>query len=227
MNILIIEDNPTIAKQLVEFLTGHNWQVDYAHNGVMGVQLALNNIFDVILLDLNLPDIDGLQVCEQIKSAANVVPPILMLTARDGFEDKAKGFNHGADDYLTKPFDMRELVLRCNALARRQTLHQPKILSEGQGTKRVTLNLTDKTATRNDSPLKLTSIGFQVLTILMQSHPQPVSRSLLTHKLWGDSPPDSDALKSHIYGLRQALDKPFDDSILTTVMNVGFKLSFD
>ncbi|WP_299771963.1 response regulator transcription factor [uncultured Pseudoteredinibacter sp.] len=220
MKILLIEDNKAIATQLMEFLAAHDCDVDYAERGKHGIELALNEIFDVILLDLNLPDIDGLQVCEQIKQQAVVIPAILMLTARDSYADKAAGFGLGADDYLSKPFDLRELLLRCQALARRNQLHRSQQLNLGS----LQLDLGQQQASREGQSLKLTSIGFQILSLLVESYPQPVSRSLLSHKLWSDSPPDSDALKSHIYSLRKALDKPFDKPMLKTVMNLGYKL---
>ncbi len=144
-----------------------------------------------------------------------MVAPILMLTARDSFEDKALGFNEGADDYLTKPYDMRELILRCEALARRQNLHQTKKIDLGE----LHLNLSEKTVKRQTILIKLTTIGFTILTILAKAYPNPVSRSQLEYEIWNDSPPDTDALKSHIYSLRKAIDKPFDKSILKTIMN--------
>ncbi len=220
MKVLFIEDNDTIARQVGEFLANHRWNVDFAHNARLGIELALAHFYDVILLDLNLPDLDGLAVCEQIKAHTEVTPPILILTARDSFESKAAGFRHGADDYLTKPFDLRELVLRCEALARRHSLHQPKTLTLGD----LELDLRTKTATRQKIPLELTSVGFRVLELLVKCYPEPASRSYITHQLWGENPPESDALKSHIYALRKALDKPFSYSMVKTVMNAGFKL---
>ena len=220
MQVLFIEDNDTIARQVGEFLANHHWSVDFAHNARLGIGLALAHFYDVILLDLNLPDLDGLAVCEQIKAHAEVTPPILILTARDSFESKAAGFRHGADDYLTKPFDLRELVLRCEALARRHALHQPKNLTLGE----LELDLRTKTATRQKIPLELTSVGFRVLELLVKCYPEPASRSYIIHQLWGENPPESDALKSHIYALRKALDKPFAHPMLKTVMNAGFKL---
>lgn len=220
MKILLIEDNLAIAKQVIEFLSAQGCELDYAERGQQGIDLALEHIFDVILLDLNLPDMDGLEVCERIKREADVTPPILMLTARDSFSDKAAGFGQGADDYLSKPFDLRELILRCRALARRNQLHRSQSLNLGE----LQLNLAQKQASREGRALTLTGIGFQILTLLVESYPQPVSRSLISHKIWSDSPPDSDALKSHIYSLRQALDKPFAYAMLKTVMNLGYKL---
>jgi DNA-binding response OmpR family regulator len=220
LNILLIEDNQTIALQLCEFLEGHRWTVDYADNGNFGKELALQDDYDVIILDLNLPDVDGLEVCREIKEKARINPPVLMLTARDSFEDKAKGFGEGADDYVTKPFEFRELALRCQALARRQQLHRNHTLSIGE----LFIDQKQHLASRQGQTLKLTNIGFSILVILAQEYPQAVSRSTLMKKIWGDEPPDSDALRSHIYSLRNVLDKPFKTSMLTTITNVGFRL---
>ena len=153
LNILLIEDNQTIARQLCEFLEGHRWSVDYADNGIFGKELALQHAYDVIILDLNLPDIDGLQVCREIKQQTEINPPILMLTARDSFEDKAKGFGEGADDYVTKPFEFRELALRCQALARRQQLHRNHTLSIGE----LLIDKKQHLANRQGQSLKCTS----------------------------------------------------------------------
>lgn len=220
MNILLIEDNPTISKQIGEFLAGHKWQVDFAHNARLGIQLAGNHVYDVILLDLNLPDLDGLAVCREIKSNVDITPPILMITARDSFADKAAGFQHGGDDYMTKPFDLRELALRCEALARRHLLHKPKTMVLGK----LRLDARSKTASCSTQRLELTSIGYQILELLVHAYPEPVSRSYITHQIWGDTPPDTDALKSHIYVLRKSLGKAFGHPVLTTVMNAGYKL---
>ena len=119
MNILLIEDNTDLANQLVNFMQGLGWQVDYAAEGKLGLQLATQQAFDVVLLDLNLPDQDGLQVCKTLLQTVDKRPPVLMLTARDSFNDKASGFNAGADDYLAKPFDPRELALRIRTILRR------------------------------------------------------------------------------------------------------------
>lgn len=222
LNILLIEDNRVIAQQVTEFLSAHNWQIDYADNAKLGIQLACENIFDVILLDLNLPDMDGLEVCATIKKQALVIPPILMLTARDSFADKAAGFKQGADDYLTKPYDLRELVLRCQALARRANLHQSTHITVGK----LELKLSAKSALVEGKECQLTTIGFSILTLLAKAYPEPISRSLIIHKIWADAPPESDALKSHIYALRKALAIHPSAPQIKTVMNVGYKLEF-
>ena len=220
LSILLVEDNLSIARQVTDFLEGHGWQVDHAQTGIHAITLVLQNHYHLCLLDLNLPDMDGVDVCERIKESAQINVPVLMLTARDSFEDKATGFGGGADDYVTKPFDLRELALRCQALARRNALNQSKVIELGE----LRINLSQKAAWRQEQPLALTSIGFKILVLLAQAHPNPVSRSVLMHQIWGDAPPDSDALKSHIYSLRNSLDKPFGLSILKTITNVGYKL---
>ncbi|MEH6585508.1 MAG: response regulator transcription factor [Halioglobus sp.] len=223
MKIILVEDNGTIAAQLVGFFEGLGWTVDYARNGSQGIALASEAVFDVMILDLNLPDMDGLEVCQQLKSSLDYNLPVLMLTARDAFEDKALGYGEGADDYVTKPFDLRELKLRCEALARRQDLHKSSELILGD----LMLLVRSQEAKRCGQALKLTSIGFRILLELAQAYPEPVTRSQLIHRLWGDDPPDSDALRSHVYSLRAALDKPFDTAMLKTLPNLGYRLVCD
>lgn len=220
LTALLIEDNATIASQVAEFFEPHNWTVDHAHNGQLGIQLACENIYDTVILDLNLPDIDGIEVCKAIKETCPRQVPILMLTARDSTDDKIKGLATGADDYLTKPFNLRELVLRCQSLARRHQLHHDKITSLGS----LSLDTNHQTLTRNGILIKLTPIGFALLLQLVRSHPTPVSRSDLIHAIWGEEQPQSDALKSHVYALRRALDGPFAHSMVVTMPHVGYRL---
>lgn len=223
MKLLLIEDNTTIAGQLVTFFEGLGWAVDYADTGERGLALARGGVFDVLLLDLNLPDIDGLEVCRTLKAELDYNLPVLMLTARDAFADKASGYGEGADDYVTKPFDLRELRLRCEALGRRHALHKTSEIYLGE----LTLAAKSQEAWRNDLPLKLTQVGFRILLLLAEAYPEAVTRSQLMHHLWGDDPPDSDALRSHIYSLRNALDKPFATSMLKTLPNIGYRLVCD
>lgn len=220
MNILLVEDNHAIASQIGVFLEAKGWGLDFAATGKLGIDLALTNNFDVIILDLNLPDIDGLKVCEQIKQQDTSNTPILMLTARDAFEDKAQGFGKGADDYLTKPFDLRELVLRCQAMKRRPLLHQESVVQRGK------LRL-DKKAVKAEwdgKPIKATKTGFAILTKLFDEYPYPVSRSDLIQLLWGDEPPESNSLKTHMYELRKATQQVAEQPLVLTISNIGYKL---
>lgn len=223
LSVLVVEDHPTIARQLVDFLDGLGWQLDHAATGSLAVRLATQHPYDVVLLDLNLPDMDGLQVCRAIKAQAPSNVPVLMLTARDAFEDKAQGFREGADDYLAKPFDLREVALRCEALARRGTLHRQQEMRVGP----LTLLAREKRAFYEDRPLVLTQAGFSILQLLCREHPHPVSRSALVQHLWGANPPDSDALKSHIYTLRKTLEAASGRRMLATILQLGYRLELE
>lgn len=210
ISVLLIEDHHAIADQVCRFLESQGWQCDYAPNGQSGLALAQQHHYDVILLDLNLPDMDGLDICRTLKDNADVNTPILMLTARDAMSDKTKGFGEGADDYLTKPFDLREVVLRCQALARRTNLHRPNVLTIGQ----LCFNCRALQVTFWQEEVKCTQIGFQILLQLAQIWPDPLSRSRLQHAIWKEDIPESDALKSHMYQLRKALSNAWQEAQL-------------
>ena len=220
MHILLIEDNHAIALQITSFLEAQGWQLDYAATGEKGVDLALSHHFDVIILDLNLPDIDGLEVSTRIKQQDLSNTPILMLTARDAFEDKAKGFGSGADDYLTKPFDLRELALRCEAMKRRPLLHQESVVQQGK----LALDKKAFKAEWDGQAIRTTKTGFTILAKLMDEYPYPVSRSDLIQLLWGDEPPESNSLKTHMYELRKATKQVAGQSLVLTISNIGYKL---
>lgn len=223
LSVLLIEDHSEIARQILEYFEGLGWATDYADNGAQGISLASKSHFDVIILDLNLPDADGLDICQSIKQNASHYLPILMLTARDSLDDISAGFLRGSDDYLTKPFELRELELRCQALSRRALLHQNKTLCVGE----LALDREGRQVRRQGKLLELSNIGFEILLALVEAHPKALSRSMLIQRLWGDNPPDSDALRSHIYALRNVLDKPFEHAMLKTLVNVGYRLDID
>lgn len=219
LRILLVEDEPALARNIVDYLQLCGHQVDYAADGKQGLQLALQQHFDVILLDLMLPRLDGLSVCRQLRAHSDRHIPLLILTARDTLDDKTQGFHAGADDYLTKPFALAELALRCQALARRT---QPDTYCVEIGPLR--LDRRSHQAWRDGELLQLHPLGFQILQLLAEASPAVLSRQQLSEQLWPDEPPDSDALRSHIYLLRQQLDKPFDWPLLHTVHGVGFVL---
>lgn len=218
--VLLVEDQLNIARNISDYMEAKGHVFDFANQGQQGLDLALENHYDLIILDLNLPVMDGLQVCQQIREQSNRHIPILMLTARDSIADKVSGFTVGADDYLTKPFSLQELEVRCMALSRRYLLQTNDTLVIGP----LSLNRKSKQVTRAGQLLNLHSMGFRILTVLAQAYPQVVSRSQLSQKLWGDEPTESDAMRSHIYQLRCVLDKPFDFPMLKTVHGVGFAL---
>lgn len=220
LSVLVIEDTCAIGSQICDFLNAQGLQTDYASTGRQGLSLATSQHYDVIVLDVMLPDVDGVTVCKRLKQQCDPLPAVLMLTARDSIADKSLGFAAGADDYVTKPFELAELVLRCQALARRHQLHQSQKIVIGE----LTMYKNQQRAERQGQPLKLSSTDFTILLTLVQAYPNAVSRQQLVNKIWGDDAPDSDVIRSHIYTLRQALDKPFASPMLTTLHGIGFKL---
>lgn len=223
MHILVVEDNALLAHNLADGLERAGHSADFAASGPLGLQLALGSAYDVILLDLGLPGIDGLEVCRRLRLQAARRVPVLMLTARDTLADKLTGFDSGADDYLVKPFAMEELLARCQVLARRHTLHQDTVLAIGG----LRIDRATRSVARDGAALDLAPAGYQIVLALAEAHPRVMTRSELTRALWGEEPPDSDALRTHLYQLRQKLDKPFARALLVTVHGVGFRLDPD
>lgn len=223
LKILVIEDNHDISLNIADYFQQQGAVLDFADNGELGLALAITEYYDCIILDLMLPKLDGIAVCQQVRQRAERPVPIIMMTARDTLDDKRLGFGVGADDYLTKPFDLEELWLRCNALANRH--QQPKEYMLAIGPLR--LNQQTLQAERDGKLLQLQPIPWQILTTLMQAHPRVVSRSELCDKIWGDEYTESDALRSHLYQLRKAIDKPFEHPIIKTIHGIGFSLDIN
>ncbi|MEL6366715.1 MAG: response regulator transcription factor [Pseudomonadota bacterium] len=220
--ILVIEDNYDIAEMVCDYLESQQHEVDYAADGLGGLHLALNESFDVIVLDLMLPGMDGMTVCRRLRRDANITTPILMLTARDTLDDKIAGLDAGADDYVVKPFELEELDARLRALQRRAGGHMaPSLLSVGD----LTLDTGTMQVTRAGQSVSVTPIGLKLLIALLQASPKVVTRRDLEHAVWEDASPDSDALRSHLYNLRKAIDKPFPKPIMHTVAGVGYRLA--
>lgn len=223
LHILIIEDQKAIAENIAAFLEPKGHVCDFAYRGDHGLELALANTYDVIVLDLMLPGMDGLEVCRLLRRKSPRHVPVLMLTARDTTADKIRGFELGADDYLTKPFVLEELEMRCMALSRRHLLNADHRIKLGP----LEIDRQRKTILRDGRTIDLKQVGYQIIETLAEAYPQVVTRSELTRKIWGDEPTESDALRSHIYQLRAALDKPFAKPILKTVHGVGFTLDIE
>lgn len=220
LRILVIEDNHALRSQMAMTLEACGHSADFAGDGRTGLQLALAQPPDVVVLDLNLPGLDGLQVCQRLRAEADRHIPVLMLTARDTLDDKLKGFDVGADDYLVKPFASEELVARCIALAQRHRVGEKHVIRVGQ------LQIDRRTgeARRDGRVLELHQTSQRILLSLAEAWPRTLTRSELIQRLWGDEVPASDPLRSHMYLLRQELDKPSDLPMLKTVHGVGFRL---
>lgn len=218
--ILLIEDNREVAGILFDFFESMDMELDYADNGELGFQLAMDNNFDIILLDLMLPRMDGLTVCNKLRERGNNTP-VLMLTALDNREDMLEGFAHGADDYLTKPFDLDILQARMNALINRYRGH---VASSELSFGGLRINPKTRAAYRDDRPLALNPTTYTILELLCLRAPDIVTKSEIAHKLWQEDDVNNDVLRSHIYQLRNQLDKPFPKPMLITVPKVGFRL---
>jgi len=220
MRILIIEDHSDIAGNIGDFLNMQGHTVDFANNGELGLQLAVKHRFDSIILDINLPKMDGFSVCRALREQHQIDTPVLMLTARDSLTDKVVGFQAGAWDYLVKPFALEELKLRLQALNLRQQANQPQRLQLGD----LQLDTATWTATRANQPLELHQACLQILELLMRASPNVVRRQDIEYMLWGDDTPDSDPLRSHMHELRRVMDKPFPYAMLKTVRGMGYRL---
>jgi DNA-binding response OmpR family regulator len=223
LDILLVEDNESLSENIAEYLEARGHRVDFAYDGRSGLETALAGSFDIVILDLSLPRLDGVEVCRKIRSKAPRHMPIIMLTARDALRDKLQGFEAGADDYLTKPFELAELVARCEALSQRHRVGTSHVLKIGP----LTIDRRTSAASREGRPLRLTPITFKILLFVAEAHPAPVTRHDLTRRLWGEDPPESDSLRSHVHLLRQALDKRYERPMLETVHGVGFRLRAD
>lgn len=220
-SILLIEDHTDIAEMVTAYLENRGFSVDYAADGVTGLHLAVSNRYDAIVLDLMLPGMDGLSVCQKIRKDARDDTPIIMLTARDTLDDKITGLDTGADDYLVKPFAIKELEARVQSLIRRSRGEMTRdVLSVGD----LTVDTSTLKVERNGVALNVTPIGLKILTVLMRASPTVVTRSELERKVWGDILPDSDTLRSHLYNLRKIIDKPFDKQLLHTIQGSGYKM---
>ena len=221
MRILVIEDNRDILANILDYLQLKGFSTDCAQDGLSGLHLASSGHYDLIVLDIMLPGIDGYQLCKRLREDGRSDVPILMLTARDALDDRLQGLRAGADDYLIKPFALSELVARIEAILRRSQGNHKRQLQVAE----LIYELDTLYVSRAGQRLKLNPLGLKLLEILMQRSPAVVRREVLEEALWGDDCPDSDSLRSHIHQLRQTLDKPFPSPLLHTVHGVGYRLA--
>ena len=219
--ILLVEDHKDIAEMVTAYFENRGFSVDYAADGVTGLHLAVSNSYDAIILDLMLPGMDGTDVCRKLRTEARRDTPVIMLTARDTIDDKITGLETGADDYLIKPFDIKELEARVRSLIRR---HKGEIAKEIYSIGDLTVDTATLSVKRAGEELNMTPTGLKILTVLMRASPAVVSRREVERQVWGDILPDSDTLRSHLYNLRKVIDKPFDKKLLQTIQGSGYKI---
>lgn len=220
--MLVVEDNHNLVANLFEYFEARGHTLDAAPDGLTGLHLASTQHYDVIVLDWMLPRLDGREVLRRLREDAGSSVPILMLTARDELPDKIAGFRAGADDYLTKPFALPELEVRLEALlARAGGRSRGRVLQVAD----LRLDLATLEASRGGQPLHLYPACRKLLEVLMQASPAAVTRARLEEALWGESPPDGDMLRSHIYELRRSVDGPSEVKLIQTLPRVGYRLA--
>lgn len=219
--VLLVEDNTDIAELIITHLEAQSYVMDYAKDGLTASHLVATNTYDLIILDVMLPGINGLALCRSFREQINLKTPVIMLTARDTLEDKISGFDSGADDYLVKPFSILELEARIKAQLRRHNHQWAKneIVVEDLKLDPETLSVK-----RQEKEITLTPTNFKLLTLLMRSSPSVVRREDIERHIWGDALPDSDTLRSHMYNLRKCVDKPFDKKLIKTHQSSGYQI---
>jgi len=220
MRILLVEDDQEAARLLTKGLREEGWAVDIAHSGEAGDEMASVNTYDAIVLDWMLPDRDGVAICRRLRESG-LHAPILILTARDGIEDRVRGLNAGADDYLTKPFAFAELLARLHALLRRSELTRPVLLTVED----LTLDPRSHQVVRGGVPLSLTPKEYAILETLMRHAGEVVSRVYLGEHVWED---ERDSLMNlvdvHVSHLRRKVDHGAATPLIHTVRGHGYRL---
>jgi DNA-binding response OmpR family regulator len=224
MRILIVEDNRRLVANLFEFFEPRGHTLDAAPDGPTGLHLAAHSHYDVVVLDWMLPRMDGPELLRRLRHETQSDVPVIMLTARNELPDKIAGFRAGADDYLTKPFDLDELEVRLEALVGRA---RGRALATTVRVGDLSLDLASLDVVRDGQTIHLYPACRTLLRVLMQASPAAVTRERLEEALWGDDPPSGDLLRSHIYDLRRAIDAPFARKLLHTLPRVGYRIAAD
>jgi DNA-binding response OmpR family regulator len=219
MRILVVEDDLDIAGNVGDFLAARGHQVDLAYDGISGMHLALTRELDAMVVDWMLPGMSGVDLCRRLRDEADRRVPILMLSVRDTLDDKLRGFEAGADDYLVKPFALLELECRLQALDRRSRA-APRVLRVGD----LELDPETRVARRAGRLLEVQGAAFEILRLLLERYPKVVSREELESRVWGDEPPETDVLRTHVCTLRREIDRPFGSELLRTVRGVGYQI---
>ena len=222
MRVLIIEDDLEIAGNLYEFLEGRGNVVDLARDGVTGMHPAVSGDFDAIVLDLGLPGVDGLGLCRKLRGEARQDVPVLILTARDLLDDKLAAFECGADDYLVKPFALREVEARRNALVARR---RGRVVNRRLRYEAIEYDPDNLAVTVDGRSVHLSRKCLLLLEKLIAAPHRVFTRAELERELWGDEHPQSDSLRSHMHLLRRALTDASGRAPIETVHGIGYRFA--
>jgi len=219
LRVLIVEDHLALAENLSEFLDEGSYCLDFAYDGLTALHLVSVNRYDVIVLDIMLPALSGLQICERIRKDLQCSTPIIFMTARDTIGDKEAGFLRGGDDYLVKPFEMREMELRIQALARRGAGRRDEIVVDS-----LRFDPGTFTVSLGNKKVELSGTNIHLFEALIRGYPRFVSNETLSQVAWGidDIPPRT--LRTHIYNLRKVLNETFGHSLIKTLRGHGYRL---
>ncbi|MDM1404005.1 response regulator transcription factor [Myroides marinus] len=221
MNILLIEDEVSVSNFIRKGLEESQHQVSFAYDGMIGLQLAMQQEFDLIILDVILPHMNGFEVCQEIKKYKGDIP-ILMLTALSTLNDKVKGFNMGADDYLTKPFHFEELLLRIKALTRRNTMSIPTLEYKAAD---LVMNTYKKTVTRANKEIVLTQKEYTLLEYFLVNKNRVLARTQIAEAVWGIGfDRGTNLIDVYVNYVRRKIDKEFDTQLIHTVIGMGYIL---
>lgn len=220
--VLIVEDDQDLARNLADFLDLKNYVTDHAADGLTAMHLLAANTYDLAVIDLMLPGLDGLTLCRRIREELRSRLPIVMLTAKDELDTKVSAFDIGADDYVVKPAALREIEARIRALIRRAGREvENEVLEVGD----LRLDTGTMKAERAGQPIMLPPVPLKILALLMRRSPNVVHRSAIQREIWGDEPGDNHALIVHMHTLRSAVDKPFDRQLVHTVRGFGYRVA--
>ena len=223
MQVLVVEDDVRLAQAIGHILEGQQYHVDLVHDGAEGLTWAESDIYDVIVLDVMLPHLDGFQIVRELRRK-KIATPVLMLTARDATRDKVTGLDSGADDYLTKPFATAEFLARIRSLTRRVGEVQFEELSFGD----ITLDLENSDVSCSGQSIHLSYKEFSLLKVLMANPQQAVSKDTLIAKVWGyDSSAEGNNVEAYISFLRKKLNFLHSRVKIVTLRQIGYKLDFE
>ncbi|MDR7130811.1 DNA-binding response OmpR family regulator [Algoriphagus sp. 4150] len=225
MRVLLIEDDPTLSKNINEALLAESYTTEYVYDGLLAERMLKKKKFDCIVMDINLPGKNGFDLCKDFR-LHNTSTPVIMLTAFGELEDKVQGFDCGADDYLTKPFYMRELILRVNSLIKRHKQNNSTTTEDHiMVAEDITLNDAQKKVCRQNIEINLTPREYQILRRLMEKNGEIVSKADLIKEIWGTSfGANTNTIEVYVNFLRNKLDKPFHKTTIKTKVGYGYYL---
>lgn len=221
-SVLVVEDDRDLARNLVDYLDLRGYATDYAPDGFAAINRLQSGHYDLVILDLMLPGIDGIAVCHRLRHELMKRTPVIMLTAKDDVDVKVSAFDFGADDYIVKPVALKELEARARALIRRAN-------SEGDSPVLVVGDLRLDTGTlrveRAGQPISMPPVQLRLLALLMKHAPNVVSQQAITREIWGEEAGDKHSMVVHMHALRTAIDKPFDKQLIHTVRGFGYRIA--